>query len=528
MRFTKRIKFTLWMGLIALNVILRLPTTPHEIGWDSFTIHILANSVSAFGEARWWANPLSIGGFYPLSYASAVPFILSGISQLTGIDMEWTIWLFCVIIGLFSAFTAYLLAGAIWNNDIFKFLVALGYSTSQGILSFTTWTVTTRGFFIVIAPLFIYTLLKCRTSAVRYGIFTFILFILLTVTHHLFYFTIPLLISYFVVVAFHKLGNHIKSIRIPENFINTALLASFFVMVSIPFFTREVWTTDPSLVRMGINSRYAAISPMLISYVRYIGPLIFFVIGGYFYILLKRGKRFEEWFLLVASISLAPFLYMPTYTTWFIVLFAFLLIGIGLSNVAVIRAYTQKKKYIVLLIVVLLLFSASFNGYYQFMHFLSEPKSYWCERYMEDATYVGGLWIRDNINKNLFWNNGYIGERAFAISEVPTLLSGAVGLTYGFANISELNITKNSPLSTEFYEDGPYVKTPGTPYTLGYINALGMSEIDSRTGKRLISKYSLSYVIEDEDIRDNVFIRSVHPVKNNVYNNGKIRIWCLD
>jgi len=479
--------------------------------------------VSAFGEARWWANPLSIGGFYPLSYASAVPFILSGISQLTGIGMEWTIWLFCVIIGLFSAFTAYLLAEAIWNNDIFKFLVAFGYSTSQGILSFTTWTVTTRGFFIVIAPLFIYTLLKCRTSAVRYGIFTFILFILLTVTHHLFYFTIPLLISYFVVVAFHKLGNHIKSIRIPENFINTALLASFFTMFSIPFFTREVWTTDPSLVRMGINSRYAAISPMLVSYVRYIGPLIFFVIGGYFYILLKRGKRFEEWFLLVASISLAPFLYMPTYTTWFIVLFAFLLISVGLSNV--IKKSMQNKKY--KFIIFLLIFSIIFSGYYQFVHFSNEPRQYRCERYMEEATYVAGLWIKDNIYKNLFCNNGLTGLRAFSVSEVPTLLGGAIGLTYGFADIGELNITKNSPLSIEFYKDGPYVKTPGTPYTLGDINALGMSEIDSRTGKRLISKYNLSYVIEDEEVGDNVFISSVHPVKNNIYDNGKILIFHL-
>ena len=79
MKFTKRVQIGLFVGLIALNIILRIPTVPHEIGFDSFDIHILANSISAFGEARWWVHPLSVVGFFPLSYASSVPFILSGI-----------------------------------------------------------------------------------------------------------------------------------------------------------------------------------------------------------------------------------------------------------------------------------------------------------------------------------------------------------------------------------------------------------------------------------------------------------------
>jgi len=520
------------MCLIAVNIIFRLPSTPHEIGWDSFEMHVLANSVSEFGEARWWVNLLSVGGFYPYSYASAVPFILSGISQCTGIDMEWTIWLFCMFIGLLSAFGAYLLAGAIWSNDIFKFLVAFGYSTSQGILAFTTWTVTTRGFFIVIAPLFIYTLLKCRTSAVRYGTFTFILFMLLVVTHHMFFFTIPLIMCYFIIAAFYKLRGYIdKKAKIPtsisENIGNIAMLMTFVVMLSLPFFIRSLWEADIELTRSGISSRYTLMLPLLSNYVRYIGVLIFFVISGYSYLLFKRNKRFEEWFLLVAVAGLVPFLYMPTYMKQFAGLFAFLLIGVAITNIAVIKMHAKKKKkYIATLIVVLLLLSTSFNGYYQFIHFLNAPNPY--SRYMKEATYMGGLWIRDGIDKNIFYNNGLVGLRAFAVSGVPTLFGGTVGQTYGFEDVSELNITKNSPLSIGFYKDGPYVKTLGTPYLEGRIERLGGSGIDSKWGKRFISQHNLSYVIEDEDIGDNVFIRSVHPVKDNVYNNGKIRIWSLD
>jgi hypothetical protein len=124
MKLSKRLKFTLFILLILLTLILRYPTTPHEIGWDSFTIHILANSISTFGYANWWVHPLSIIGAFPNSEVSAVPFILSGISQSTNIDMESVILLYCLFLGFFSIFVAYVMAGVIWNNDIFKFLVA--------------------------------------------------------------------------------------------------------------------------------------------------------------------------------------------------------------------------------------------------------------------------------------------------------------------------------------------------------------------------------------------------------------------
>ena len=72
--------------LLLLNIIIRIPSIPHEKGYDSFFIHSLANSISYAGVAQWWINWMSVFGLYPYSYASAVPFTLSGISQLTGIS----------------------------------------------------------------------------------------------------------------------------------------------------------------------------------------------------------------------------------------------------------------------------------------------------------------------------------------------------------------------------------------------------------------------------------------------------------
>jgi len=514
MKFTKRVRFGLIAGLIVLNLILRYPATPHEIGWDTFLIHILANSISEFGWARWWVHPLSIGGFYPYSYASSVPFLVSGISQFTGIGMEWTVWLFSTLTGLSALFFAYILAGAIRDDDLFRFLVAFGYSVVPGVLNFSTWQLSTRGLIIILLPLFIYLLLKTRDS-LKYVPLAITLFMVLVVTHHLFYFTIPVVFSYIVVVIIFKLKGHIK-VKIPH-FANVFYIGIFGVMLSIPFFTY--------LFISETGSRYIWVPILVQTYVRYIGVLLVFSIGGFIYLSLKDNKGFEEWFLLISLVCLAPLMYMVRYSKWALIIFGIVIAAFGLINIA--KAYDSKrKKYVLPIIVITLLLSVSFTGFYQ--HYPNIAGKTGNQRYMEDGTYVAGLWIKDNIEKNMVGNDWTI-VRVFAISEVPTLTGhGTADLTYDFTTISDLNISKVSPLSTEFYYDGPFVRTLHTPYTGYYVSLLNEFAFDSYYGKPIISNFNLSYVIENEDSGDNQFIRSVHLEKDNVYDNAKIRVWCLD
>ena len=519
MKFTKHVRFELLAGLIALNIILRYPATPHEIGWDTFVIHILTNSISEFGWANWWVNLLSIGGFYPNSYASVVPFLVSGISQCTGIDMEWTVWLFCTLTGIFAIFFAYILAGAIRDDDLFKFLVAFGYSLAPGLLYFSTWQLSTRGLFIILLPLFIYLVLKSRDS-LKYVPLAIILFMVLVVTHHLFYFTIPVILCYIAVTIFYKFKGHIN-IKIPNNFINIIFIGSFIIMLLIPFFTR-------SFIRE-TASKYIWLDLLTSTYVRQIGILLFFAISGFTYLSLKHNKRFGEWFLLLSLIFLAPLSYMLAYSKWFLIIFAIILGGISLTNVAKAYKYNSKKgRYILATIIIILLLSVSFSGFYQhYRNIVGQATSN--ERYMEDGTYVAGLWIKDNMDKDKRMVCNDIAARIFAISEVPTLTgAGMIDMTYGFTNITDLNISKVSPLSAMYYFEGPYIRTPHTPFTGYYVSLLNEVDFDSYYGKPIISKFNLSYVIENDDIGDNPFIRSVHRDMKNIYDNAKIRVWVLD
>jgi hypothetical protein len=513
--------------LIALNLILRYPTYPHEIGWDSFGVHTMANSISEFGYAKWWIHPASIIGAYPYSSSpSAVPFVLSGISQCTSMDMEKVILLYSMILGLFGIFAAYLMAGVIWENDIFKFLVALVFSTSQGIVTYSTWTANVRTLFVIMLPFFIYLLLKARTFKARCGILTFIILALLLVTHHYFYFTIPVVISFFIVAIFYTLGKHIRSIKIPENVANFAMLAGFLVMFSIPFFTRTLAESDPGGMAGG---RYAWLFYMMEGYMRYIGFLIIFCVSGYIYLLFKRNKRFEEWFLLLALAGLAQFLYIITYMKWFIIPFVSLLIGIALVNVASAKTHTQKRKNVPSLIVItILLLSVCFIGYYQYLHFLNDPDPN--KRYMEERTYVGALWIKDNIDKDKNVIAGSrIQNRLFSISEVPTLTCvGAADLTYGFVDPDKLEVKQIHPFtSVNYYMHDPYTVVNHS-YTGWYVSHILDGNINERMSLayRLIPKFNLSYYAENEDVYDKLSL-SVQQAKDCLYDNGKICVWDL-
>lgn len=521
MKISKPIQIMLWLNIFSLNLILRYPATPHEIGWDSFAIHSLANSISIFGDAKWWIHPLSIIGLYPYSYASAVPFMLSGISQLTSMNMEWTVWFFSsVFLGLLSIFTAYLIAGEILDNDIFKYLVAFGYSTSQGILYFTTWTVSTRGAFIVLLPLFIYLLLKSRTSKLKYGILSFILFLILLTTHRLIFFTVPIFIAYLVTITtqnyFHKIQKKLVSVALIISFVTIFILSTKIQIM-------------PSSIK---GSGFDLLPELIITYARYIGVLGVFGMLGLIFLLSDSKKSFEEWFLTLVLLGVIFLLGMKTYMAYFILPFAFLLAGIGI--IRSINILNKKRKAVFSIIILSLLLSVGFSGFYQFWHTNIKGRAYYNEVYMEEATYTASLWIKDNLkNRAIISNDDTVANRILSISEVPTLTGlGANDISYGFVNKEELKFEMR-PLASVLDWKGELYTPIEKSDTSWYRYNLMTVEFSSKLGQQILEEYNLTYEVDNKYIlsrwggRYSKFPKSVHEKKDNIYDNGKITIWSL-
>lgn len=521
MKFSTKVTFELFVLLIILNFVLRCHPAHHEMGVDSLEMHILANSLSEFGESMWWHHPLSILGMYPNSYASALPFIISGVSQCSAVDIEKVMFIYGIIFAIFTIFGSYILAGMFYDDDFFKFVVAFCFSTSQGILTYTTWTANARSLFIILLPLLLYTLLQCgRKHHLRFSSVTAIIVLLLLSTHHLFFYLIPLFAAYFVIISIYKLGKYLRFIKIPEKLMPSIVIGTFCLMLAFPFMTHKFMAT---------GSRWMCLAFMFNEYPRYIGIPIFLSVGGFIYLIFKPNKRFVEWFLLVALMFFSIFVFDTMYMKWFIIIFAILLAGVGFMNLK--RLNGRKKKYGIIIIFIFLLSSACFSGFFQFLHEYRE------KRYIEEDIHISSLWVKGYLCGRGICNDRIMGWKVAAISGLPFLTgSESDDQAYGFVDVSEYELVKNPFTSEEFWKDAPYVRISGESSD-GYWHTIMKRECDDQWGSKLVYRFNISYFVENtatggawrshHGYRRSEFVLSMLNKKNCIYNNGNIKIFIL-
>lgn len=503
MHFSRNNKYILIGLLLVLNILLRQQVVFHEIGSDSFFIHMMTNSLSEFGYAKWFLHPLSIIGIYPASYTSTIQFLLSGISQSTGIEMEPTIYLYCIFIGSLSVFTSYLMAGEIIDNDVFKFFAAFAFSISPAVVGYTTWTIAGRNLLVIFAPLFIYLLLKSRTSIKQASLFILFGFFLL-MTHHLFYFLIPAVFAFFIIAIFSKYRGIFRGVI--QKYSHLIITLGFIFMFSIPFFTGRFIET----------SRYDAVIEY---YVRYMGILIVPAIGGLMYLIFKQKKNTSECLLLLTLIFLTTFIYEQTYMKWFLPIFLVPLASAGLLNIL----NSLNKKYAVTAVVIFLLVSVCFTGYYQFLNPSQENSLY--ERFIKESTYNTGLWMKENMQDSAISNDVLLGHRIFATAETTHLVTSTtvINQIYGFITIDMSEFERYPVTSEEFWFSG-YMGPDVGESTWKDLHLMRVPSKDFR----------ISYVVENQVAKGRLiwrhgFIPSKlleYAYENNcIFDIGTIRIW---
>lgn len=142
-----------------VSLAMRYPGS-HEIGVDSFAIHTLAQSIVASGRAVWTLNPFSYFGWFPASYPSAGPFMLSSIAALSQVNMEGTILLTSLMFGLVGIGTSFLMALEFNREKYFAIGVSFVYSLAPRFLDFTLWQASTRDVFMALFPVFIWAVLR--------------------------------------------------------------------------------------------------------------------------------------------------------------------------------------------------------------------------------------------------------------------------------------------------------------------------------------------------------------------------------
>jgi hypothetical protein len=531
MKFSKRTKYMLLGSIMFLGFAFRYPFTPHEIGWDSFFIHQLINSLNHTGYPGWWIHPFSTFGLTPLSYASAVPVLLSGFSQACGLTIEDSILLFCFICFILGVLGSYMVAKIVFNNDIYIFLVVFGFSTSEIFIDYTNWTISTRGLFITFLPIFLFLLFK-RSNKMIYHFMVIIIFVYLVAIHHLYSFLIFPLISYFIIVRAYPFKNVIQE----KNIKKVIILFSILILIIIPLliifdiFTEFFYTgiSNELLDQPKINW----IEIVLRNYGRNLGIIGFFGIIGYFLLLRKQNKNLNEILLLIFVVVLLPFILIVTYMAGFISIFVYLLAGFGIFYI--FKAFNQKRmrRFAQIALIFVFILSLVFTGYYTLTHPGSEPRTKYNERYLEEVTYDSGLWLKYYVDDGVMYSNDYISSyrisAVFYIKEFP----GKEPVQYinGFIEIDELKIVRASPASPHFWSESFY-EIESTESTLDWKSRkLKYENYESVFSQEITKQFNIKYIVEndklleDQEDGEKRFFVSLNDNCYEIYVNDKLSV----
>lgn len=411
MKFSNLTKSFFMLSGIFLNIVFRWPKHGHEIGMDSFFIHSLSNSISHHGRANWIANPYSYLGLTPGTYPSGVPYLLSGLSQLSGCTLEMTILLFSCFLGVFGFFTSYLLARLFFTDDRICLLLAFAFSTAPIFISFTIWTTSTRALFVTLLPIFLYLLIRTiKKQDIRLVILIIVLFIVEYSIHHMG----VLLVGVVVTFLFSKFVFY-KIVKVNKIILRTAL----FVILSISLFFLYLQVTNFWIYK-DVNIKYAYQSGFLLSGDSYLVILsnMFIDYGskyGLIYLLALVGlvylsyvsfiQRFnlKQILLLSITVSFVPILLLGTYNAFFLLTIFTLFLGYG-SEWVLRNRRTVIKRSVPILIGVLLV-STLFFSMFMIDHWHNSARVTGTYDRSESWHYDTALYLNENnMNNNLVSN----------------------------------------------------------------------------------------------------------------------------
>ncbi|MEW5761140.1 MAG: hypothetical protein AB1779_10295 [Candidatus Thermoplasmatota archaeon] len=518
----KMLTYILLTLLGVVNIIVRYPLVPHEIGWDSYLLHAISNDLANSGYPKWWLHPLSVFGMYPRSYPSGGMFLLAGSSNLMGIDIETIINFISILGGVLSGYFAFIFAGEIRRNALFQFFVGIAFSTAFGIVTYTTWTYTTRGLFMVILPFFVFFLLKSRNeSGIRYKALCLSTFVCLMSIHHLYILMLPIFFAFLT-------AGWAETLKVKKRMMLFAILSIIlFIIPLIANFDLKSWKVYTYEER-GLMEFFKAI---FFSTAGQIGLLGIFGLIGFFYLVTDETETFEKLFILLGVVFIMPFLSTLTqYTPLFFIVICSALVGMGIDSLW--RASKKKKKTFFAILISISLISIGFSANQQVMNLTTEHLKH-TEIYMDDASYNTAIWMKYEMDGVFMSNDHVLALRLYAISSAKVYPTHPILLVKGREDAKKIKV-KLAPIQTRLYvvyEEEEYMDKPNPIHLL-------RSSVDDDFAEREIFKFNISYVVENSrlyekfdnyglDYPHSKFMESVHKNKYKIYDNGYESIWAL-
>jgi len=428
-------KYSLLGFMLTLIILFKYPHVPHEYGKDSFVVHGMAMNLKDLNFAPWLIHPSSAYALYPFSYAPGMGFILTSLSDLTGLSVELTVLLFTIVISLVGAYGMFMFASEVNNRFEVKFIAGFLFAFTPAVTTWTTWTISTRGSFICLMTVLLWAL--SRTINARHKLKPFLVgltFLLILPTIHHFALLFPIILlaylsSYLTVLALEYTGR--VSVYFRENVIIASMIIFAFMIFlfylqasSIDIYAPHldyfrvwyIYGEKDSPVTMAVN--------IMVYYGMAMGILMLYGGVGLANILGKIDKTRVEWTLLFLIIFFAVFLADKTYLKMFVVPLFLPLAALGI--VALMGKLEYRRTLFTFLTGVLLMAAVYYGSFAteQFSDVRTVDETGY-HHYMDEGPYNTAIYLRHTVYQKdgpiAIHNDAVDKRRISGISGIPML-----------------------------------------------------------------------------------------------------------
>lgn len=508
MKLGRRTVYALLLALVCLNVLLRFPRTDHEAGVDSFVIHYFASAITQAGHLPWVLNPLGYFGWYPLSYPSASPVIISGLAQMSGLTEEGTILALSMVLGVLGALVAFLMARAFRDDDVFALSVAIVFSLAPRFMNFTMWSASSRNLFMVLIPVFVWALVRSYRRPTGPNALVLVSTLIIMLATHRLTILLAVIVLAFIVAYVFILLSRVLRLRYPHILLSPAvrrwlpaLTLAFIATIALFMFVGTDVLEEYSTGEICSGATVPAqLCNLGVSITRAVGLALPFTLVGIVEVVRAPNKGFKDAFVVASLLALIPTLFLRQYTGFYILPFLALFAGFGIVFVGQLFARHSRARNAVLVVSVVVI-----SGFSLAILEIEVERG----TAMSSSDYTFALYLRSLPDGNFIANDGLLGIRISSVSGRGLLPVGGAGTTaqspelliMGAYNATEvIGRERRVPLAELTVEDD-------SPFTLTGVNALEdwqlrflFRNVNDVAGRDL-DRYRIVYFLENDSLR---------------------------
>jgi len=430
MNLGRRTTLALLGSIILTSLILRYPSSEHEVGVDSFFIHTLAQAIVTDGYAEWILNPFSYFGWYPLSYPSAGPFFLASTGSLSGLNLEASILMIALLLGPIGILCAFMMAREFHSEPLFALIVAFLYGLAPRFLAFTLWSASTRSLFMALLPIFVWALLASyRKRPWPHFAVLGLSVVILASTHRLAALlsvvVLALLVSVILLLLIRILRVHFPRIVL-RNSVRRATphlaLASLVVIAGVMVVGTDLLSEYTYGELLSGTEPQVQLLNLSVSIARSGGVALPLMLFGLVALTRQRNKTIRESFLALAFLGLIPTLLLRQYAGFYILPLLVLLGGLGFLGL--LKFFRKRPRMASAMGVALTLAVAGFSVYVLGVEISRSTQ-------IDSETYATSLYAQFLLGTGTtVANEGLTGIQFAAISGYHVLPVGGAGTTF--------------------------------------------------------------------------------------------------